>query len=662
MQTKNQKKKSASQMVKISKKKKSEILFATDWFILLLFFISTLIVYSNSFEVPFQFDDHNQISYREWYHSLDFFSHFSNWVKINERPVSFFTIALNYVLHGEKVFGYHLMNFFIHLLSGITLFYWLKILPVFKKEEEKSRWVVISITLFFLLHPAQTQSVTYIIQRMTSISGMFLILSVLLYTRGRFNHLENNRLIRVVPYYIFSIVAGVFAVYSKQNAIIFPLVLLLVELFFVRTQEGKICRKYLIVASISGLILLILAFIKFGLPAETHDISRMQYLATQMIVIPRYLQIMLFPVGLSIDHGVEIVDNFLNVFTILGAIFLLSVIAFALFMVKKEPLISFGIFWIFITLAVESSILPITDPMFDQRMYLPLVGFSIVIWSILNRYVFKVKKHLIKPVIISVLLLLSIMTIARNNVWKSHVAIWEDVTEKYPNYLRGWMALGKMYREGEQKNILKSIQCFEKARNIDPGNEENLLDLGFSYLESSQEEKAIPCYEKLQLSKDKTKRDQALSVLSAYHASRGNTDLARQFLNESITDDPSNNQAWKSLYSIYFEKKDFGKTMEISMKWLNENPNNADANFYLGKTYFYLNERETARKYLLKAIELDPRHAESMMLYANTCVNQFDYDEAISYLEKAYLLNKNSKIPDNIALIRQLKIKNPRPN
>lgn len=646
----------------IKKKNKVQLLFSSDWFILLLLFFATLIVYLNSFVVPFQFDDQNQISYRVCYHSFEFFKSFSNWFKINGRPISFFTFTINYVLHGEKVFGYHLVNFIIHFVTGNILFFWLKLLPPVKNGGEKFSWFPVVVTLFFLLHPVQTQSVTYIIQRMTALSGLFLMLAVYLYTIGRFKQLKTNVLREGILFYFLSFLAGVMGVLSKQNSIIFPIILLLVELFFIRNHAGKLYRNYFISATFCIGILLIIALIKFGLPAETHAFSRIQYLATQMKVIPRYFQMMFFPVGLSIDHGVEIVDGFFNLWTILGALTLLSIIVFAFIMVKKIPLFSFGIFWIFITLVIESSIIPITDPMFDQRMYMPTIGFSIAIWALADYFIFQNKRYLIKPVIIPILLLFSIMTIARNNVWQSRVAIWEDVVNKYPNHLRGWMALGKMYNNGDEKNVLKSIKCFEKARNIDPENEENLLDLGFSYLENRQEDKALDCYSKLSKSSDKVKKNQALKVLSAYNVSKGNSELAEKYLKDAIAVDDSDPESWENLYSIYFKLNDFKNALEVSSKWLAINPNNAKANFYMGKSWFYLNDRETARKYLIKAIQIDSNQADAMMLYANTCVNKFDYDEAILYLDKAYAINKNSKIPEYIAYIKQLKIKIPKKN
>jgi len=611
--------------------------------------------------VPFQFDDHNQISYRDWVHSLDYFKKLSIWLSINERPLSLFTIAINYVLHGEKVFGYHVVNFLIHFASGLALYYWLRILPIVKNDKTKSNWFPIVVALFFLLHPVQTQSVTYIIQRMTSLAGMFLLLSVFFYTKARLKHVETANFKSVSFQYILSLIFGVLGVLSKQNVAVFPVVLLLIEFFFIRNREGKIYKTYITSVVAIGFFAVVAALVTIGLPSETTSISSMQYFATQMLVIPRYFQMMLVPIGLSLDHGVKIVDGLFNTSSLLGLSFILLIIGYAIFMAKREPLFAFGIFWIFITLSVESSFLPITDPMFDHRMYLPVAGFGMAFWTLLNRFLFEKKPSLLKPVVISILLLFSVMTIARNHVWNSRVAIWTDVTEKYPDHLRGWMALGKMYLNEDVNDVRKATECFEKAQSIDPANEENLIDLGFVYMSTGQQQKGLLCYEKLQKSKNREYREQALRVMAAYQSTTGNIDDAETNIRKVLKIRPGDAETWKSLFYLYFNKSEFEKANRIAVEWNSKFPKSADAIFYVAKSLFQLKEKEEAEKYLKKALVADVNHAESMMLYANIWVNRFEYDKAIQLLEKAYSINKNSKIPENIEMIKQLKIKAPKP-
>ena len=109
------------------------------------------------------------------------------------------------------------------------------------------------------------------------------------------------------------------------------------------------------------------------------------------------------------------------------------------------------------------------------------------------------------------------MTFARNIVWNDKVAIWKDVTEKYPNCIRGWASMGKMMKEDGDPHMLEIIDCFEKAREIDPHNEENLINLGFYYMKNNTPNESAECYLELYKSKDKNIQKEAVRFLMAHY-------------------------------------------------------------------------------------------------------------------------------------------------
>ncbi len=652
LQKKNQQNKFVKPSASVAK---SRNLLAENWFVVLLFAAATLLAFSNSFTVPMQFDDWYQLLTRDVTHSFKAFQNLSFWLNVNERPISMFSFAVNHALHGEEVFGYHLVNLLIHLCSGIFLFFWLKLIFEQQSDEKKLNWLPIVITLFFLVHPVQTQSVTYIVQRMSSLAGMFFILSLFLYTKGRIIFQKEGKLNILVLYLAGAVLSGILGIFSKQNAVVFPLAMLLTELFFIRTSDGRICKKYLIVSTSIVALGAIAVVAKVGIPAETKDVTPLNYFATQMFVIPRYFQMMLFPVGLSIDHGVKMADRLLNFKSIAGFAFLLAVAGYAVYMLKKLPMFSFGVFLIFITLIVESSFLPIRDPMFDQRMYLPLVGFAIAIWSLANYYIFSKKSEWVKPVSVSVLILFSVMTFARNIVWNDKVAIWKDVTEKYPNYIRGWASMGKMMKEDGDPHMLEIIDCFEKAREIDPHNEENLINLGFYYMKNNTPNKAAECYLELYKSKDKNIQKEAVRFLMAHYLLSNDKTNGPRFARELLAEFPGDEETYRNLCDFYIRQNDFQQLLVEAQQWVNSSPKNADALYYTGKAYFELKLRPEAKQYFKRALSINPDHVQAMMLYANTCVNTFEYDEAIKYMEKIYAITNDANIPGHIAMINQLK-------
>ena len=147
------------------------------------------LAYSNTFHVPFQFDDRPniisnpniQIKVFTWDRLERFIK---NTYQESIRVFSYFTLALNYYFGGVNVFGYHVVNFVVHVTSGIFL-YWFLILT-FNLSSLKEKYGPVSYkaallsSLIFISHPIQTQSVTYIVQRMASMGAMFYLLSMVL--------------------------------------------------------------------------------------------------------------------------------------------------------------------------------------------------------------------------------------------------------------------------------------------------------------------------------------------------------------------------------------------------------------------------------------------------------------------------------------------------
>jgi tetratricopeptide (TPR) repeat protein len=392
-----------------------------------------------------------------------------------------------------------------------------------------------------------------------------------------------------------------------------------------------------------------------GLPYETKDVSRFQYLATQMIVIPRYFQMMLLPVGLSIDHGIKVVKTFFDFKVICGTVFLFSILIAAIFQFKKRPLVSFGIFWIFIALIIESSIFPIRDVMFDQRMYLPLVGFSIAFWILLFEIVSKRNQKLLFPLILAVLISLSVGTYARNNVWRSSIDLWEQVTRMYPDHFRGWQGLGREYVANGEKDISKIIRCYEKALQIEPDNQEVTNDLAANYLKINDYQKAIDCCKKLENSKDIDYRLNAFRILGIIYLESKEFELAIKYLEKIIVLKPDDTAVLQNISSLYIQLGDYKKAILYSEKSLEILPNEILPLSNIGYSQINMGRSDLAKKYLLKALFINPSDTRTLVLYANACINTGEFNEAISYLKRVYEITKEGQILLDIEKVEKMK-------
>lgn len=625
-------------------------LLQKNWVVIILFAIALFVAYSNSFKVPFQFDDEAQIVYNVKNQNLSTFSTLTYWLNPNYRPLATFSLALNYTLGGENVRGYHAFNFLIHLFSAFFLFLFLKL--IVSKKNSQLKFLPLVVSLFFLLHPVQTQSVTYIVQRMTSMAGMFTLMAVYAYAASRFEFLLNGRKVKSALLMALTIIASVLALLSKQTAAIIPILIVLVELFFVRNKNGQRCTKWTMIITAGTILFYVFAISVFGLPSETNEISRLTYLATQMTVIPRYFKIMLVPVGLYIDHGILPVVNLIDIRVIGGALLIFGLLVLAFVQRRVMPLFSFGIFWIFITLLVESSVIPIRDMMFDHRVYLPLVGFSLALWSCIFHF-FAKKRSVVFVMATSVILLLGTATYFRNNTWRDRTGIWDDVTERYPGHFRGWLSVGRSLAAAGSTNYQKIIDSYEKALQIDSGYEPLWNDLATNYMKAGEPEKAIECFKKLENSNDIEYKTMSARAQGIYFLSKNNYTLAHEYLLKTLNLAPTDSTALHGMTTLNIKRKNWDKALAYSQQFLNNSPNNTQLLFNAGYSAFYMKNFKLAESYFNQLISLEPENIKGIVMQANTLNNLGEFSKSIMFFEKAYQLTNDQQYKNAIEIVKR---------
>lgn len=625
-------------------------LLQKNWFVIILFAVVSFAAYSNSFKVPFQFDDEAQIVYNIKNQNLSTFSTLTCWLNPNYRPLATFSLALNYSLGGENVRGYHVFNYLIHLLSAFFLFLFLKL--IVPKNTPHLKFFPLVASLFFLLHPAQTQSVTYVVQRMTSMSGMFTLMAVYAYASSRFAFLIYNKKIKSAFLIFLTVIASVLALLSKQTAAIIPILIVLVELFFVRDKNGQRCKNWTLIISTGTLLLYVFAISIFGLPSETKEISRLTYLATQMTVIPRYFQIMLVPVGLYIDHGILPVTNFFDIFVIGGVFLIAGLLVLAYVKRRTLPLFSFGIFWIFVSLLVESSVIPIRDMMFDHRVYLPLVGFSIALWSFVF-HLFAKKQSLVFAMATCAILLFGTATYLRNNTWRDRTGIWDDVTERYPGHFRGWLSVGRSLAAAGSTNYQKIIDSYEKALQIDPGYDPLWNDLATNYMKAGQPDKAIRCFKKLENSNDIEFKTMSARAQGIYFLSINNYTLAHEYLLKTLYLAPADSTALHGMSTLNIKRERWDKALDYSQQFLQNSPNNTQLLFNAGYAAFYMRNFTLAEDYFDQLISLEPENIKGIVLQANNLNNLGKHQKSIMLFEKAFQLSNDQQYKEAIEIIKR---------
>ena len=171
-----------------------------------------------------------------------------------DRPVAYFSLAINWYFGQKNTLGYHLFNILVHLLTALTLFKTISLLFLTPRLKDKysSRQVLnigLLSALLWAIHPIQTQAVTYIVQRMASLAALFYILAIFWYLKSRFEATFHKK----IAHLTISILCFFLALGSKQNAALLPVLLLVIEIAFFPTvidAKSKIYRSILIAVNI----------------------------------------------------------------------------------------------------------------------------------------------------------------------------------------------------------------------------------------------------------------------------------------------------------------------------------------------------------------------------------------------------------------------------
>ena len=546
---------------------------------ILILAIFGFLVYSNTLHSPFLLDDNGFILHNPYVKnpillkddkiisdsmSDSFFSRFNS-----SRRVVFLTFALNYKLHGFDQTGFHLFNIAIHIIN--SLFLYLLIVSTFKTpfftNARENRFIqntdpVIynQIALFsgliFVCHPVQTMAVTYITQRFTSLATLFYLLSLLTYISSRLVRLNTTR----YAFYLTSIISSVLAMKSKEISFTLPVIIALYEFMFFTGSIKK--RVFYLIPLLLTMLIIPLSIISNSAAIDSSirkltlsQINTFDYAISQLRVIVTYFRLLFFPINQQIDYDFPWHQSFFEPEVFLSFILLLTILVFGVFLFNRLRIVSFGIFWFYITLSVESSVISLPDLIWEHRLYLPSIGFIIsAVSSAFFLFMVIFKNHWIKkafvPIILSAVVLLSVTTYFRNAVWQDDVSIWRDNVSKAPNKARIHdnlgIALGRKGRLKEAENE------FRIALKINPRSSITHNNLGANYCIMGRYDEAINEFiTSLKLNPNFAEAHLNLGI--AYRK-QGRIEKAIREFRTALDINPNLNPARNHLLSIYSSK------------------------------------------------------------------------------------------------------------
>ncbi len=491
-------------------------LFKNHLLIFIVFLVVGLGIYANSFDNEFFWDDDDSIVknvyIKDWKYLPNFFTENliagAGQVTNYYRPILLISFALDHHLWGLDPLGFHFTNSLIHIFCAWLLFLIFNRLALGSGKGGISGFLAFSAALLFLIHPLQTEAVTYVAGRADPLSTLFSLLSIWFFIG--FRSLPEGKKSR----YFWCITFFILGILTKEQVIILPLLFMLIDMvFFIKKIDKKrvvgVLKRSLLPLSLSALYF-VLHFTFLDFKGDTlfdyhntvYDSSPLVRLFTFFFVILSYLKLLFVPTGLHMAREVEPVASFLS-WPVALFLMLSAILIFVCFKTWKEnKLITFGFLWFIIILLPRTNILSINRPMYEHWLYLPMAGFWLAFFSLISLLLGKVNKDKVKKTIASVLLIIfaiyslqfAYLTVKRNNDWQDPITFYEKNLKYTPNSFIQRNNLGMAYAGvGEYE---KAITEYEKAieiKDIYPQVHHNMANV---LVALGEYEKAITEYEK----------------------------------------------------------------------------------------------------------------------------------------------------------------------
>ena len=519
---------------------------------------------------------------------------------VEARPVLNASFALNVQTLQYRVGGFHTLNLVIHALAAVVLFELLRLtfrLPRLRKRFDRDSNLIAGVTaLIWAVHPLQTESVAYIVQRAESLAGLFVLLAFYCLIRS----VESTG---PAFWRCLTVACLILGVGTNEVAVAAIPLLILFESTFLATPFAVSLRRHKVYyVGLAGVILALVGLLasagvsRHATTALAPDATYLRYLLTQPGAIVTYLRLSVFPYPLVFDYGAEWVKDPLSIAgpVLLAAVFLaLSILA-----VLKFPRTGFLAAWFWVLLAATSLVPDYRETIAEHRMYLPLLavilGIVVIAWRLLPR----------KILLGSGLCLgigLALFTALRNQDYATPIQLYGDTVTHRPNNPWARVEYGSaLGSAGKTKDA--SVQ-FEQAIALAP-----------TYAEAHYD-------------------------LALVQAPMGRVDDAISHYRIAIANRPHYTIAEFNLAVLYYKKGRFAEALEPLNAVLAENPRFFPARITLGEIYASTNQMPQAHDEFARVWREDPQNSEAVYNLAMTDLRLGNKDEGLPLAEKALALN-----------------------
>jgi len=461
----------------------------------ILLVVAASVAYHNSFSVPFVFDDLPSIVENETIRDLGdpaavLSPPADAGQTVSGRPLANLSFALNYAVSGNATWSYHALNLLIHACAGLALLGVVRrtlLMPALRGRFDESAFpIALGTALLWVVHPLQTESVTYVVQRTEALASLFILLTFYCHARG----IDSRR-----PglWQALSVTACIMGAASKEIVVAVPLLALLYDRAFVSGSFVATWRqrwKLLVGLAGSWVVLLVLVFGvggRAGTAGLATNASVWDYALTQARAVTLYLRLTFWPDPLVFDYGTSLVARLADV---LPEMLLLAALAgLTGWLAVRRPALGFPGVWFFALLAPSSSIVPIaTQTIAEHRMYLPLAAVAVLAVAALHA----IAGRLAWLICLMLAPGLGWLTIQRNETYHSELALWGDTVTKQPGNPRAHLNYGLACARAGRADDAQ--EHFEDAVRLAPTDTDARNNLGIALARAGRTGEAVHHY------------------------------------------------------------------------------------------------------------------------------------------------------------------------
>jgi len=601
---------------------------------------AAIAAYGGSFSGPFVFDDLDSIVANPtirhlWPLGRVLAPPSAAGQTVGGRPLLNLSFAINYAFAGTRVAGYHAANLLIHILAGLVLF------GIARKTlgrlgeiaAARAGWLGFAIALLWTVHPLQTESVTYVVQRAESLMGLLYLLTLYFFIRGT----EDGER---CGWFFLSMVSCLLGMATKEVMVSAPVIVFLYDRTFISGSLGAAWRRHGgVFAGLAATWLVLAGCIlaahgRGGTVGASVPVAWMTYVLTQGPAIVRYFRLALWPHPLVFDYGAEWVSVWAAAPSVA---FVFAAGVATLVGLRRRTTGGFLGACFFAVLAPTSLVPGIRQTLAEHRMYLalaPLLGIVVGGVGLWPGWSSRSAARMGAAALLTAAGLGIGLTVLRNRVYRSDLALWSDTVAKRPGNPYAHNDLGNAWKAAGR--VTDAAGQFEEALRLKPDFAEAENNLGNVRWDQGERLEAVARYRRaLELRPRYPEADNNLGVAAT---AMGHREDAIAYFKRALDIDPEYADARYNLGVALAEAGRLPEAIDAYQAVLEAEPGFAEARLNLGTALARSGQVDAAIVQFREVVRERPGYAEAHYDEANALALAGRLGEAIAGYEAALRL------------------------